>query len=74
MLGGLIPSMLQWKKLPVILCEVGWGQSHPNWAEELAVFQRLETMGYRIFDVQQQPFDITTLEKTADILLIPPKA
>jgi len=70
-LGGMIPSMKQWKKLPVILCEIGWGKSHPEWDKELAVFSELQTMGYGIFDVAQQPFDIKTLDKTTDILFIP---
>lgn len=70
-LCGMIPAMQQWQKKPVILCEVGWGKSHPNWQEELAVFRQLEAMGYGIFDLEMNPFDITTLEKTSDILFIP---
>lgn len=68
---GLIPAMKTWAKLPVILCEVGWGKSHPNWDQELAAFAALETMGYASFDLDKQPFDVATLEKTTDILFMP---
>ena len=70
-LGGMLDTMKTWHKRPVILCEIGWGKSHPNWSEELAVFQALEGMGYNIFDIHEQPLNISTLEKTADVLFIP---
>ena len=38
-LRGMLDSFRKWDNLPVILCEVGWGNSHPKWDEEIEVFQ-----------------------------------
>ncbi|MDP6195660.1 MAG: FkbM family methyltransferase [Candidatus Poseidonia sp.] len=70
-LRGMLDSLREWGSLPVILCEVGWGTSHPHWDEELEVFNELKTIGYSICDLGGQEIDLTTLSSTADVLLIP---
>lgn len=68
-LRGLLPALRAWPSLPVILCEVGWGESHPAWEEELAVFDELFALGYVAHDFEGTPVDITGLTKTTDVLL-----
>ena len=70
-LRGMLASLRSWSPRPVILCEVGWGTSHPKWDEELEVFEELKTIGYAFCDLAGQALDITTLSSTADVLLIP---
>ena len=70
-LRGMLDSLRTWTPRPVILCEVGWGTSHPHWDEELKVFNELKTIGYSICDLEGQEIDITTLSSTADVLFIP---
>ena len=67
---GMLDSFRKWKSLPVILCEVGWGNSHPNWDEELEVFTELKKIGYSICDLSGLEIDESTLTSTTDILLI----
>lgn len=72
-LGGMIGAMKNWNKLPVILCEVGWGRSHPHWDEETAVFEQMEKIGYSICDLDGSLVDWKNFEGTNDILFIPEK-
>jgi FkbM family methyltransferase len=68
---GMLGSLGAWDRLPVIVCEIGWGHSHPNWQEELEVFGELQELGYRIYDLNRKQVDITKLEVTTDVLLLP---
>ena len=52
------------RQKPVILCEVGWGKSHPFWDEELAAFDYLRSLGYKIKD----DIVIESLEGTRDVI------
>ena len=70
-LGGMLDSIRKWQKLPVILCEIGWGTSHPNWDKEIAIFQELEALGYNFINLEKQPVDMAALDKTTDILFVP---
>jgi hypothetical protein len=70
-LKGLIKSIKKWDSLPVILCEVGWGISHPFWAEEVAIFKKYESIGYSICDIDSMPINIESLTETTDVLLLP---
>jgi FkbM family methyltransferase len=70
---GMLNSMKTWKPLPVILCEVGWGQSHPNWKEELLVFGELGKLGYDFYDLKKLKIDMAGLKKTTDVICIPRK-
>jgi FkbM family methyltransferase len=70
-LAGMLGALTTWPSRPVILCEVGWGSGHPDWAAELAVFERLAGLGYRTVDLDRQPLDVTTLERTTDVLFLP---
>jgi FkbM family methyltransferase len=70
-LRGMMWHLKHWNPQPVILCEVGWGTSHPSWKEECAVFQELEHSGYRITDLNGHAINVTTLSRTTDILLLP---
>jgi hypothetical protein len=60
-----------WNPRPVILCEVGWGTSHPNWDEELEVFGELRKMGYSICDLDGVEIDEKSISSTTDVLMIP---
>jgi len=55
----------------VILCEVGWGKSHPKWDEEMKVFEELKKMGYSICDLNGLEIDEKSITSTTDVLLIP---
>ena len=73
-LRGMLDSLRKWAPLPVILCEVGWGSSHPKWDEELEVFRQLKEIGYTICDLNGQEMDEKSITSTTDILLIPKQA
>ena len=68
---GMMQSLREWSPRPVILCEVGWGQSHPSWDEELQVLREVEDLGYTATDLAGAPIDIADLTRTTDILLLP---
>jgi FkbM family methyltransferase len=70
-LRGMLDSLRAWPQRPVILCEVGWGTSHPQWDEELAVFNELKTIGYTFCDLEGSAIDETSISRTTDVLLIP---
>lgn len=68
---GMLDSLARWERKPVILCEVAWGTGHPQWEEELAAFQQLADLGYRVVDLEGAPFDLSTLTRTTDLLFLP---
>jgi FkbM family methyltransferase len=70
-LRGMLSSLKAWTPRPTILCEIGWGATHPSWAEELAVFDELAALGYTACDLDQQPIDVRALTKTTDVLFVP---
>ena len=70
-LRGMLESFRKWKTLPVILCEVGWGNTHPNWDEELEVFNELKKIGYSICDLNGLEIDEKSLTSKTDVLMIP---
>lgn len=70
-LGGLLPAMKTWDSLPVILCEIGWGKSHPQWDQEMLAFEELKALGYTTLDLNRDPIDVSSLTKTTDILFMP---
>lgn len=69
--AGMIESLASWPVKPVILCEIGWGVSHPQWSEELVAFGDLAAIGYRTVDLDGEPLDVTALTKTTDVLFLP---
>lgn len=71
---GMLGSLRKWHPLPVVLCEVGWGQSHPAWEEEMSVFTEMKRIGYTICDLDGLPIDENNLQGTTDVLFIPRKA
>jgi len=72
-LEGMKESFNKWKNMPVILCEVGWGKTHPNWNKELTTFENLKKKGYETFDIMGKSLDITNLSQTTDVIFIPKK-
>lgn len=70
-LNGMIDAFATWSPRPPVLCEIGWGQGHPHWQDELAVFTRLLDLGYHVVDLNGKPVDITTLTKTSDVIFLP---
>lgn len=70
-LRGMAKSLSAWRPLPVILCEVGWGKSHPHWREELEVFDNLVNVGYVPYDLHKHPINIADLTHTSDVLFLP---
>ena len=68
---GMIDAIAGYEPKPVILCEVGWGISHPQWEEELAAFAKLTDLGYRTTDLDGAPLDVTAINQTTDILFMP---
>ena len=70
-LRGMVEHLSAWTPRPVILCEVAWGQSHPNWQDELSAFADMKQLGYVVCDLNGNHIDETTLQTTADILFIP---
>ena len=70
-LRGMFASLSAWQPLPIILCEVGWGSSHPYWKEELEVFSRLTTLGYVAYDLHKRLINVADLTHTSDVLFLP---
>jgi len=69
-LRGMLDSLKAWSPRPVILCEIGWGNRHPHWDEELAVFAELAGLGYATYDLTGEPVDLATLTRTCDVLFL----
>jgi len=64
-LKGMKDTLMRLAKKPVIICEIGWGKdSHPNWDEEVEIFEWLFNNGYK-------RFDYNSIIKTTDVLFIP---
>lgn len=68
---GMRRSLETWTTRPVILCEIGWGQSHPSWDEELEVLRSLEALGYETRDLAGNAIDLAEIKKTTDVLFVP---
>jgi FkbM family methyltransferase len=68
---GMLSSIPKWSPLPVMLCEIGWGRSHPAWDEEMSVLREMKAIGYAICDLAGSRIDESCLEATTDVLLIP---
>jgi acetyltransferase-like isoleucine patch superfamily enzyme len=70
-LGGMLDAFEQWSPRPPVLCEIGWGQAHPHWQAELAVFTRMLDLGYRVYDIDGRALDLARLTRTTDVLFLP---
>jgi FkbM family methyltransferase len=70
-LRGMLAALERWSPRPVILCEIGWGQGHPAWEQELDVFRSLEMLGYRVHDLDHRPMIIADLKSTTDVIFVP---
>lgn len=70
-LRGLLTSLASWAPKPAILCEIGWGQAHPHWEDELKTFAELASLGYRSTDLDGTPIDVTQIQRTTDVLFVP---
>lgn len=70
-LKGMLGAIEGWSPRPAILCEIGWGQGHPAWDQELEVFRSLEKLGYRTLDLDHNPISVDDLTKTTDVLFLP---
>jgi len=70
-LQGMMNKLSASVKLPVILCELGWGNKHPQFDEVTKTFSALEKLGYQICDLRWKATDINTISETTDILLLP---
>ena len=68
---GMVEALAAWPTKPAILCEIGWGVTHPQWEAELAAFGDLIAIGYSVVDLDGQPVDVTTLSATTDVLFLP---
>lgn len=70
-LRGLLPALRSWDRRPPILCEIGWGAArHPNWADELAVFAELTSLGYRATTLKGEPVVLEKIDETCDVLFL----
>ena len=70
-LRGMLPALQQSRRLPVLLVEVGWGKSHPNWSDELEIFSELALLGYRSLDPDGSAVEVAGIEGTRDVLFLP---
>ena len=70
-LAGMAAAFERWSPKPTILCEIGWGTSHPHWEAELEAFASLLAMGYQPQSLSGEPVQLETLTKTTDILFVP---
>lgn len=73
-LTGMLPALRRWSPRPAILCEVGWGNGHPEWAQELAAFDALVALGYETRLVDGAPVDVRDLRRTTDVLFVPSRS
>jgi len=61
-LNGMKKTIAKYK--PIIFCEIGFGKSlHPNWNEEVEIFEWIFNNGYKRIDYN--------VEKTQDVILYP---
>ena len=66
-------ALESWSPRPAILCEIGWGTHHPAWEDELAILTRLvHDLGYRAEDASGQAVALEAIDKTTDVLFVPP--
>lgn len=70
-LEGMMEKLTAAAVKPVILCELGWGNKHPQFDEVMRIFSELKGLGYQTFDLRREPIDVTLLTETTDILLMP---
>lgn len=70
-LEGMLDALTAWNPRPPVLCEIGWGQAHPHWQQELAVFTRMLDLGYRVVDLEGRPVDLTAITSTRDVIFLP---
>lgn len=70
-LKGMLAALERWSPRPTILCEIGWGQRHPAWAQELEAVRSLEKLGYRAYDLDHEPVNIDDLQSTTDVIFLP---
>lgn len=70
-LRGMLASLAAWNPRPLILCEIGFGQNHPAWQEELHVFESLLRLGYRSTTLAGDPVDVAAISRTTDLLFVP---
>ena len=73
-LAGMLGALESWSPRPTILCEVGWGSGHPDWAQELEIFERLAQLGYAPQSLDGQPVDVHSITRTTDLLFVPQRA
>ncbi len=60
-LRGMQKTLLRFH--PMIFLEIGWGISHPDWQEEVGVFEWLFANGYERFDYN--------VSATTDVVIVP---
>jgi FkbM family methyltransferase len=71
-LRGLVPALRRWEPKPVILCEIASGhERHPHWAEEMAILGEVLDLGYRATSLAGEDVDVTLVNGTTDVLLLP---
>jgi len=70
---GLLDSLKKWKMKPAILCEVGWGNSHPFWEQELAILNELASIGYIFYDANNKVIKAENISESMDVLMLPEK-
>ena len=70
-LRGMAGSLARWTPKPVILCEVGWGRNHPQFDDQVAVFDDLRALGYTFRNLDGTEVRIRDLAETTDILCLP---
>ncbi|NNE10946.1 MAG: FkbM family methyltransferase [Ilumatobacter sp.] len=70
-LRGMMSALERWQPRPAILCEIGWGTSHPDWQSELEVFEELSDLGYEVVDLSGEPISIAAIERTTDVIFRP---
>ncbi len=64
-LSGMKKTLSSLEKKPLIVCEIGWGKgNHPNWSEEVEIFEWLFDNGY-------QRFDYDSITSTSDVIFYP---
>jgi len=70
-LRGMMESLRRWKRKPVILCEIGWGQSHPHWPDVIATLQNVKALGYITVALDGSPLILHNITATVDALFLP---
>lgn len=71
---GMLGSIKTWDPLPVILCEIAWGPSHPDWQEEIEILNEMKKIGYAMYTLDGKPVEENSIMTTTDVLFIPRKA